>query len=118
MSMDPDGRMSVEELLSRTDRAKPIIMMDHQPYQFGIAAQAGVDLLLCGHTHRGQFAPNHLITKRLFELDWGYMRKDDLHVVVSSGYGFWGPPIRLASRSEIVLIELTFASGSGDRNGK
>lgn len=110
-SMDPKGRLTVEKLLSRTERSKPIIMMDHQPYQFGLAADAGVDLLLCGHTHRGQFAPNHLLTKRLFELDWGYMRKDDLHVVVSSGYGTWGPPVRLGSRSEIVLIELAFASG-------
>ncbi|MNW64854.1 putative metallophosphoesterase [compost metagenome] len=81
-------------------------MMDHQPTGFGIAAQAGVDVLLSGHTHRGQIAPNHWITKRLFELDWGYLRKDKLHVVVSSGYGTWGPPIRLASRSELIRLEV------------
>jgi len=107
-SMDPDGRMSVEELLSGVDRSKPIILMDHQPQQFAKAAEAGVDLLLCGHTHRGQFAPNHWITKRLFELDWGYAQKEAMHVAVSSGFGTWGPPIRIASRSEVMLVEMTF----------
>ncbi len=111
-SMDPAGRLSVEELLKDVDRAQPIIMMDHQPYHFDRAAEAGVDLLLCGHTHRGQFAPNHWLTKRLFELDWGYMKKGQMHVAVSSGYGTWGPAVRIASRSEILLIDLTFAGKS------
>lgn len=108
-TMEADGRASVEQLLAGTDRSKPVILMDHQPYGFGQAADAGVDLLLCGHTHRGQFAPNHWLTKRLFELDWGYMRKGSMHVVVSSGFGSWGPPIRLASRSEIALIEMEWS---------
>jgi uncharacterized protein len=107
-SMDPEGRISHEALLDGVDRSKPIIMMDHQPYHFDKASDAGVDLLLCGHTHRGQFAPNHWFTKRLFELDWGYMRKGAMHVAVSSGFGSWGPPIRIASRSEILLIDMKF----------
>ncbi|MDB4866863.1 MAG: metallophosphoesterase [Cohnella sp.] len=107
-SMDPDGRISVDALLEGVDRSRPIIMMDHQPYNFSKAADAGVDLLLCGHTHRGQFAPNHWLTKRMFELDWGYMRKGDMHVAVSSGFGSWGPPVRIASRSEILLIDMKF----------
>lgn len=100
------GRISVPALLEGLDLSRPVIMMDHQPTGFDIAAQAGVDVLLSGHTHRGQIAPNHWITKRLFELDWGYLLKDKLHVVVSSGYGTWGPPIRLASRSELIKLEV------------
>lgn len=107
-SMDAGGRLPVQALLDGVDRDKPVILMDHQPYQFAKAEEAGVDLLLCGHTHRGQFAPNHWLTKRLFELDWGYMRKGAMHVAVSSGFGSWGPPIRIASRSEIVLVEMAF----------
>lgn len=107
-SASPEGRLSVASLVSGLDMSRPVIMMDHQPYGFNLAAAAGVDVLLCGHTHRGQIAPNHWITKRLFELDWGYMRKDKMHVAVSSGYGTWGPPIRLASRSEIVELKITF----------
>lgn len=105
--MDPEGRLSVSDLLTQLDHTKPIVLLDHQPYAFDKAQEAGADLLLCGHTHRGQFAPNHFITKRLFELDWGYMLKEKMHVIVSSGFGSWGPPIRLASRSEVIHIELT-----------
>lgn len=105
-AMEAGGRRSVPSLLEGLDLSRPVIMMDHQPTGFDIAAKAGVDVLLSGHTHRGQIAPNHWITKRLFELDWGYLLKDQLHVVVSSGYGTWGPPIRLASRSELIKLEV------------
>lgn len=104
--MDVEGRLPVSDLLAPLDHTKPIVLMDHQPYAFDKALEAGADVLLCGHTHRGQFAPNHFITKRLFELDWGYMLKEKMHVIVSSGFGSWGPPIRLASRSEVIHIEL------------
>lgn len=103
-----EGRLPVERLLEGADLSKPVILLDHQPYGFAAAADAGVDLMLSGHTHRGQMAPAHLVTRRLFELDWGYIRKGAMHVVVSSGFGLWGPPIRLGSRSEIIDIRLKF----------
>ncbi|AIQ13069.1 metallophosphoesterase [Paenibacillus durus] len=106
-SMDTEGRKSVASLLEGLDMTRPVIMMDHQPTGFEAAARAGVDVLLSGHTHRGQIAPIHWITRRLFELDWGYLNKENLHVIVSSGYGTWGPPIRLASRSEIIGLSLS-----------
>jgi len=102
------GRLPVDKLLEGLNPALPILLLDHQPYQFDAAAAAGADLLLSGHTHRGQFAPNHWITKRLFELDWGYMMKSGMHVLVSSGFGLWGPPFRLASRSEVLDVTLRF----------
>jgi len=102
----PNGRVAVGELLRGLDHNKPILLMDHQPTKFAEAAKAGADVMLSGHTHRGQFAPNHLFTRRLFELDWGYMRKGAMHVVVSSGFGTWGPPIRIGSRSEIIRIRI------------
>ena len=104
-------RYSIEELLNSNeiDRNLPIIMMDHQPQELEQAMKNGVDLILSGHTHRGQMAPNHLFTKKLFELDWGYKQKNQLHAFVSSGYGFWGPPIRIGSRSEILVIDIRFS---------
>jgi predicted MPP superfamily phosphohydrolase len=109
-SADPSNRLSVSDLLNPLDLSKPVILMDHQPTKFGAAADAGADILLSGHTHRGQFAPNHFFTRRLFELDWGYMRKSAMHVVVSSGFGTWGPPIRLGSRSEIIQLKVRLHS--------
>lgn len=111
-AMDPEGRRPVTELLAGLDRTLPILLMDHQPYGYAAAAEAGVDILVSGHTHRGQFAPNHWITRRIFELDWGYLRKGNLHAVVSSGFGTWGPPVRLASRSEIVHLSVTLSGGA------
>jgi predicted MPP superfamily phosphohydrolase len=107
-SMDPQGRMPIAELVSSFDDWLPIIVMDHQPTQYDLAAAAGVDILVSGHTHRGQMAPNHWITRRMFELDWGYLRKKQMHAFVSSGFGTWGPPIRLASRSEIIQVTVRF----------
>ncbi|WP_053365253.1 metallophosphoesterase [Bacillus sp. FJAT-27245] len=102
-------RQVVNDLLAAADPSMPIIMMDHQPAEVSIAAENGVDLLLCGHTHRGQMAPNHLITRKLFEIDWGHLKKGDMHTIVSSGFGFWGPPLRLGSRSEIIELDVAFA---------
>ncbi|CAH1205235.1 3',5'-cyclic adenosine monophosphate phosphodiesterase CpdA [Paenibacillus allorhizoplanae] len=104
------GRKSLVSLMEGLDLAQPIIVMDHQPYQLDVAAAAGVDVNLSGHTHRGQIAPNHLFTRRIFELDWGYLRKGNLHALVSSGFGTWGPPIRLGSQSEIIELTLHFTS--------
>ena len=101
-------RKSISELVADLDHELPIIAMDHQPAQLKEAEESGIDIILSGHTHRGQMMPNHLITKRMFELDWGYLKKNNLHAIVSSGFGFWGPPIRIGSRSEVVELKVTF----------
>lgn len=106
------NRKNIEKLLESLDKTKPIFIMDHQPLELVQAAEHGADLMLSGHTHRGQMAPNHLITRRIFELDWGYLKKNQLHAFVSSGFGFWGPPLRIGSRSEILLIDITFTKNS------
>ncbi|HSL93780.1 MAG TPA: metallophosphoesterase [Bacillota bacterium] len=100
-------RLPLPDILSGSDRSLPTILLDHQPYDLHEASEQGVDLQLSGHTHNGQFFPNNLITGHIFEQDWGYLKKDYMHLVVSCGYGTWGPPIRLGSHSEIVLLELT-----------
>jgi predicted MPP superfamily phosphohydrolase len=101
-------RKPIKDLVENLDLNLPIIAMDHQPTQLQEAEESGIDIILSGHTHRGQMMPNHLITKRMFELDWGYLKKNSLHAIVSSGFGFWGPPIRIGSRSEVVELKVTF----------
>jgi predicted MPP superfamily phosphohydrolase len=104
-----NGRMELDALLAGVDKSLPLIMMDHQPpHRMDQAVAAGIDVMFSGHTHRGQMMPNHLITRRLFELDWGYIQKGTLHAIVSSGFGTWGPPIRTGSRSEIIELVITF----------
>ena len=103
-----NGRITTRALLADLDRNKPLIMMDHQPVEFDEAKDNGVDLLLSGHTHRGQLFPANLITRLIFENHYGYLQKDRLQSIVTSGFGTWGPPLRIGSRAEIVEINLTF----------
>jgi len=101
-------RKTLEELLLGLDHNKPIILLDHQPYELGKTAAAGVDLQVSGHTHRGQMWPLTLITKRVYELDYGYLRKGNTHFYVTEGLGTWGPRVRIGSRSEIVQLKIKF----------
>lgn len=101
-------RKSIEELVKNLDKDKPIIMLDHQPDELNEANTNGVDVLLSGHTHGGQVAPANLITSMIYENDWGYLKKGDLHSIVSSGFGLWGPPFRIGTRAEVVEIKIGF----------
>ncbi|HWI62014.1 MAG TPA: metallophosphoesterase, partial [Symbiobacteriaceae bacterium] len=101
-------RAGLPAVLESVDRSRPLVLMDHQPYRLEEAEQAGIDLQVSGHTHRGQMFPNHLITRRIFEVDWGYLEKGALHVIVSLGFGTWGPPVRIGNRPEVVSIRVRF----------
>lgn len=83
------------------------VLMDHQPRRMQGAAQLGYDLYLSGHTHTGQLFPNRQITKRMFLLDYGRKEFGQLTAITSSGYGFWGPPVRTEAAPEIVLIKIS-----------
>lgn len=82
------------------------VLLAHQPKSCFEAQQAGFDLLVCGHTHWGQFFPFTL----LVDLFNPYSRALNDHlgmkVYVNAGTGFWGPPLRLGAHSEITLLKL------------
>jgi predicted MPP superfamily phosphohydrolase len=102
-------RKDINELLAGVDKDLPIILLDHQPIELDKAEASGADIQFSGHTHRGQLYPNQFITGRIFELDWGYLKKGRLNAIVSAGIGTWGPPIRIGSRSEIVNVKVNFS---------
>jgi len=104
----PGGLKSLKELLSGIDTQKPVIVMNHQPYNLNEAVENKVDLHLSGHTHHGQLWPFNFITQRMFELSWGYLKKGTTNLYVSSGYGSWGPPVRIGNRPEVVIFNLQF----------
>ena len=101
-------RKNLEKVLEGVDLSLPVIMMDHQPFNLQQVADAGVDFQLSGHTHHGQLWPFNYITNAIYELSWGYKKKDNSHFYVSSGYGGWGPPVRSGNRPEILDIYITF----------
>ncbi len=106
MRFTGEKRKSISTLMDGADKQLPILLLDHQPVELEQVSQAGVDLMMSGHTHHGQFWPFNLITNKLYELDWGYLKKGTTHYYVSSGFGTWGPPVRIGSRSEIVIFNL------------
>ena len=90
------------------DPARPILLVDHQPYDLAETAQAGVDRQFSGHTHRGQVWPMSLLVDRLFEWSYGSKEIGDCLIYVSYGLSLWGPPFRIGTDSEIAVFNLTF----------
>jgi len=103
-----NARKSLAELLKGLDPAKPVMVMNHQPFHLEEASDLGVDLHLSGHTHNGQLWPLNYITEAMFELSWGCLKKGNTHFYVSSGYGTWGPPVRTGNRPEVVVFKVKF----------
>ncbi|MBO0474518.1 hypothetical protein IGL98_003163 [Enterococcus sp. DIV0840] len=104
-----DGsRKSMKEQFKKVGNKLPKIILDHQPSNIDEYEQAN-ELILSGHTHQGQIFPFNLVTKAYFTVDYGYYRKNENspQVIVSSGVGTWGPPMRIGTQSEIVQIEIS-----------
>ena len=114
-SMDETNYSSMElsQILEGTDSNIPVILLDHRPQRFDEAKDNQVDLLLAGHTHLGQLYPANIITNITYECDYGiytdYLEgsKHNFTAIVSSGLGYWGPPLRIGSSCELVVINVT-----------
>lgn len=100
-------RQNIEQQLKKARADLPVIVLDHQPSNIDEYSD-NADLIVSGHTHQGQIFPFNLVTKAYFTVDYGYYQKDrnSPQVVVSSGVGVWGPPMRVGTQSEIVEIEI------------
>jgi predicted MPP superfamily phosphohydrolase len=101
-------RKPLREILKEVDRNFPVIILDHTPSGLSETVGENIDLQLSGHTHHGQMFPLNLITKMVYEVSWGYLRKEKTQFYVTCGVGTWGPPVRLGSDSEIVNLKLKF----------
>jgi predicted MPP superfamily phosphohydrolase len=103
-------RKPLSELVKSADLSRPLILLDHQPFDLDEAENNGIDLQLSGHTHNGQIWPLNYLTDRIYELSYGYRKKGKTHFIVSSGFGLWGPRVRLGSRPEVLFVRLKFYS--------
>jgi hypothetical protein len=93
------------------------LFLSHTPWRTKEAAAAGVDLMLCGHTHDGQIWPFRYFVRPMYPLMAGLHREGAMPVIVCRGTGMWGPRMRLWLRSEIVRITLRAAGKSAPRPG-
>ncbi len=88
------------------DRTRASILLTHAPDRLSITEEEGFSLQLSGHTHGGQFFPFTWITSRLYgKFVYGLQRLGNLLVYTSYGAGTWGPPLRVGTSPEIVLLQ-------------
>lgn len=88
------------------DRDRASILLTHAPDYPELAEAAGFSLQLSGHTHLGQFIPWSWVARRIYrQFVYGLSRIGRMQVFTSSGAGTWGPPLRLGSNPEIVMLE-------------
>lgn len=109
---DDEQEKTLDELVEKADRNLPIIFLNHKP-KFGETLENDeIELQLSGHTHNGQYMPleglNFINRKLRKESVYGHHLEGKLNIIVSSGVGDWGVPIRTGSRREIVDIEIDF----------
>lgn len=106
---EPSGKNNLTDQINRQKdflAGRPTILLYHEPAQISqIAGTGAIDLMLSGHTHKGQLWPFNFITGWIFKgFDYGYYKIGNFQLYTSSGIGTWGPPMRTGSDSEIVVI--------------
>lgn len=82
------------------------ILLYHQPDLWRSAVNHGIDLMLSGHTHKGQIWPFGWLVRIRYKHVAGHFRSALSHLFVSQGTGTWGPTLRFGTRCEMTLIEL------------
>ena len=103
----PNHRSDPLKAMAASPPADVKILLAHQPKSIFEAARAGYNLQISGHTHGGQFFPWNFLVALNQPFVSGLHKCGNTHIYVSRGTGYWGPPLRVCSPSEITLIELT-----------
>lgn len=98
-------RMSVGELIGAPGK-QPLIVLEHEPNELKALSEAGADLVLSGHTHNGQIFPGNLVAALFNDNVYGEKTYGNMSSIVTSGVGYYGPPIRLVTVSEVVFINI------------
>jgi len=102
----PGQGADLDAALDGRNDATPVVLLAHQPVMVEQARAAGVDLQLSGHTHGGQLWPFDYVIRLDQPSVEGYSRHGDTQLYVTSGAGYWGPPMRVGARPEVTVVEL------------
>jgi len=105
---DTSGDQNYKSVMSKfnINQNLPSILLKHSPGSPEIAKNAGISLQLSGHTHQGQIFPVGIIDHLIWRgFDYGLKKLDNLIVYTSGGAGTWGPPMRVGTMPDIVLIQ-------------
>lgn len=104
------GETNIERIIQSIPNFKkglPSILLYHTPTNIEQAKASGINLQLSGHTHKGQFILIEPFEYRIYKkYYYGLHQEGDYSIYTSSGLGTIGPPMRINSHSEIVVIRL------------
>ncbi|MCR4280135.1 MAG: metallophosphoesterase [Candidatus Komeilibacteria bacterium] len=105
---ETDKRNKYTQAIQNLNLAKvPLnILVVHEPRDFSEWVDTPINLVVAGHTHAGQVWPLNWIEYFYYKQLVGYYSKDDKHMYISPGVGTWGPPLRLGSNNEVVVIDI------------
>ena len=101
-------KISPEQLLSGIDTEQPVLVLSHRPKDLELLSRAGADLVLCGHTHGGQYPLGFLAALAANDMNYGIKKYGTMTAVTTSGAGGDGIPSKLTVPSEIVKLTVTF----------
>jgi predicted MPP superfamily phosphohydrolase len=107
----PGHGADLDAALDGRDDSVPVVLLAHQPVMVEQAAAAGVDLQLSGHTHGGQLWPFDYAIRLDQPTVQGLSSVGGTQLYVTTGAGYWGPPMRVGARPEVAVIELRAAGG-------
>jgi predicted MPP superfamily phosphohydrolase len=108
----PGHRSDPYRAIAGAPAADVRILLAHQPKSLYESSKAGFDVQISGHTHGGQFFPWNLLATIGQPYIKGLHKFADTWIYVSKGTGYWGPPVRLAARSEITVLTLVRDPGT------
>ena len=103
-----NNRMSAVEFLKEADQSLPIFVLEHEPIDYQNLSEAGADVVLSGHTHAGQIFPGSMIVPYFNENAWGHKVIHGMDTFVTAGVGYYGPPMRVGTDSEVTVIHVRF----------
>ena len=84
----------------------PSVLLHHSPAGAQYAAANGIDLIIAGHTHGGQFFPGTLVATMVFPFTHGLYHRGPLQVFVSQGAGTYMARVRLGTSNELNILRL------------
>lgn len=100
---------TIKSVMARLDIKPdmPSILLHHSPVGAQYVSATGIDLMLSGHTHGGQFFPFTLVNELIFPFNRGLGRYENTQVFVSQGAGTFTMKTRLHSKNELNVLHIT-----------
>lgn len=104
--IDPASASQPEKAFSAVNESFPVIFLAHEPRSYFQVQNKRIDLQLSGHTHGGQIFPMNFMVYLQQPTNRGLKKVNKSWIYTHMGTGYWGPPMRLGTFSEIAILSI------------